>query len=199
MARQLKLLPPERYPMLSIEERAWVKALELHLLRRFQQNTHEPLDGGDGIFRTVSYVKGLLESVGAPRKGEKAAAEAIAWWQRAGLLEDTGKTKEPKASLSRTAAREHFGKGSRAEGGRDAQPSTFRSYWWRLYRVVPIAMTLEAYRKMQGAYGRFQGVPQLPASLSAVLERQGLISRRRPPHEFSEGSVQWAFAHSGPP
>jgi hypothetical protein len=198
MAR-LRLLPPERYPMLSREQRAWVKALELHLLRRFQQNVHEPLDNDGEIFLTVSHVQRLLRAVKAPRVGEKAAAEAIAWWQHVGLLEDTGKTKKPKASPSRAAAREHFGKGSRTEGGRDAQPSTLRSYWWRVFRVVPVSRAPEAFKKMQGAYGRFHEVPQLPASLSALLERQGLIPRRRQRQSFSPGSVQWAFAHSGPP
>lgn len=88
--------------------------------------------------------------------GEKAAAEAIAWWQHVGLIEDTGKTKKPNASPSRAAAREHFGKGVRIEGGRDAQTSTFRSYWWRVYKVVPIARVIGAFRKMQSAYGRFR-------------------------------------------
>ena len=198
MAR-LRLLPARQLQALSREHRAWVKALELHLLRRFRQNIHDPLDGGDEIFLTVGYVQGLLRDVEAPRKGEKAAAEAILWWQHVGLLEDTGKTKKPKASPSRAAAREHFGSSPRVEGGRDAQPSTLRSYWWRVFRVVPITRVLEAFKKMQGAYGRFQEVPQLPASLSAFLERQGLIPRRRQRQSFSPGSVQWVFAHSGPP
>jgi hypothetical protein len=198
MAR-LHILPARQVQALSPEHRAWVKAFELHLERRFQQNIHEPLDDGDKVFLTDGYVKGLLEAVGAPRKGEKAASEAIAWWQEAGILEDTGETKKPKASPSRAAAREHFGRGTPTEGGRDAQPSTLRSYWWRVYRVVPISSVLRAYKKMQGAYGRFQEVPQLPASLSARLERQGLIPRSRQRHNFSPGSVQWAFAHSGPP
>jgi hypothetical protein len=199
MARRLQLLPARQVQALLREHRAWVAALELHLKRRFQQNIHDPLDGGDEIFLTVRYVQGLLQDVGAPRMGGKAAAEAIAWWVSFGLLEDTGKTKKPKVSASRAAAREHFGKGSRTEGGRDAQSSTLRSYWWRVFKVLPITHVLEAYRQMQGAYGRFQEVPQLPASLSAFLERQGLIPRRRAPSSFSLGSVQWAFAYSGPP
>jgi hypothetical protein len=199
MSRRLRLLPARQVQNLPREHRAWVAALELHLLGRFQQNTYDPLDDGGEIFLTDGYVKGLLEAVGAPRVGEKAAAEAIAWWQRVGLLEDTGKTKRPKASPQRAAAREHFGSGTRTEGGRDAQPSTQRSYWWRVFRVVPIARVIEAYREMQGAYARLRGVPQLPASLSALLRRQGLIPRRRSPHEFSQGSVQWVFANSGPP
>jgi hypothetical protein len=198
MAR-LRLLPARQLQALSREHRAWAKALELHLLRRFQQKRYEPLDSGDEIFLTVGYVQRLLRDVEAPRKGEKAAAEALAWLVSFGLLEDTGKTKKPKASPSRAAAREHFGKSSGTEGGRDAQPSTLHSYWWRVFKVVAISRVLAAYEQMQGAYGRFQEVPQLPASLSALLERQGLIPRRRAPGSFSLGSVQWAFAHSGPP
>jgi hypothetical protein len=198
MAR-LHLLPARRVQALSPEHRAWVKALELHLERRFQQNIHEPLDDGGEIFLTVSHVQRLLKAVGAPRVGEKAAAAAIVWWQEAGILEDTGKTKKPKASPQRAAAREHFGSGMRTEGGRDAQPSTLRSYWWRVFRVIPISRVIQAYRDMQGAYGRLREVPQLSASLSALLERQGLIPRSRQRHNVSPGSVQWAFANSGPP
>jgi hypothetical protein len=186
-----------------------MRALELHLVSRFQQNRHAPLDDDGETFLTVGYVQTLLRGVNARRRGEKAAAEAIEWWQAFGLIADTGKVKKPRMRPERLAARAHFGKtpaneqsdrhAPHEEGGRDAQPSNSRSYWWRVFAIVPIARVLAAYARMQGAYGRLEDVPQLSASLSAFLRRQGLIpgpSRRR---TVSERSVQWVFAHSGPP
>jgi hypothetical protein len=191
------LMPKESYRALSDEQRAWVRALELHLRWRFEQNRHAPLDSGGETFLTVSHVQKLLRCVGAPRRGE---AEAIAWWQDVDLIQDTGKMKKPELNPSRLAAREHFGQGTvRSEGGRDAQPSSSRSYWWRVFVIVPIARVLAAYARMQGAYGRFGDVPHDSASLSAFLRRQGLIPCSRPRRTVRPGSVQWVFAHSGPP
>jgi hypothetical protein len=175
-------------------------ALELHLLWRFEQDRHAPLDDGGETFLTVAHVQRLLRATGARRQGEKAAAEAIRWWQDFGLIVDTGKVKKPRAKRERIAAREHFGQGRRpAEGGRDAQPSNLRSYWWRVFAIVPIARVLTAYARMQGAYGRFGDVPQFPASLSAFLRRQGLIPGPRRRRTVRPGSVQWVFLNSGPP
>jgi hypothetical protein len=75
-----------------------------------------------------------------------------------------------------------FGQGEgsqQGEGGRDAQPSTLRSFWWWIYRVVPLSEVLRVHEAMQGAYARLLEVPQHLASLSAWAKRQGLISRRR--------------------
>jgi hypothetical protein len=80
-----------------------------------------------------------------------------------------------------------------------AQPSSSRSFWWRVFVVVPIARVLRAYEQMEGAYGRFVDVPQLPASLSAFLRRQRLIPGPQRRRTCRPGSVQWAFANSGPP
>jgi hypothetical protein len=70
MSRRLRLFPARQVQNLPREHRAWVAALELHLLRRFQQNTYDPLDDGGEIFLTVSHVQRLLKAVGAPRVGE---------------------------------------------------------------------------------------------------------------------------------
>lgn len=98
------------------------------------------------------------------------------------------------------AAREKFGQGEGSgEGGRDAQPSLEHSYWWRVFRVVPLSAVLRVYGAMQGAYARFSEVPQALACLSAWAKCQGLISRRRGRPGARPGSVQYAFRHSGPP
>jgi hypothetical protein len=154
-------------------------------------------------------MQGLLRDVGARRKGEKAAAEAIRWLCASGILENmydpmtrTGEVKKPRRDPNRMAARERFGRGrpESHEGGRDAQPSTSRSYWWRVFRVVPLAKVLRVSGAMQhGAYAHFVEVPQALASLSAWAARQGLISRRRGSKGARPGSVQWAFMHTGPP
>ena len=189
------LMSKEQFTALSTEEKKWAKALELHLRRRFQQSAHQPLDDGCEVFLTVGYVQRLLRAVDAPQKGEHAARECLAWWQSAGLLRDTGKTKKPGLSPSSIAAREKFGT-PRTDGGRDAQPSSLRSYWWRVFEVVPIAQVV---KKTRGAYAHFWEVPQGLASLSAFLRRQGLIQGPRQRRTYSEGSVQWAFANTGPP
>jgi hypothetical protein len=150
----------------------------------------------------VRYMQGLLRSVGARRSGEKAAAQAIRWLCSSGILEDTGEVKKPRRSQNRMAAREKFGGSERlgaGEGGRDAQPSSARSYWWRVFLIVPLAAVLKAYAATQGAYARCMDVPQALASLSAWAKRQGLISRRRGRKAARDGSVQYVFAHSGPP
>ena len=79
-------------------------------------------------------------------------------------------------------ARAKFGRGeppSNHEGGKDAQPSSSRSYWWRVFRVVPLSRVVRAFGALSGAYGYISDVPQHLASLSAWAARQGLISRSR--------------------
>jgi hypothetical protein len=178
---------------------AWERAARRHLRWRFQQDRFEALELEEETFLTVRHVQRLLRAVGAPRKGEKAAREALRWWQEIGIFADTGKVKKPRVSASRLAAGERFGRGTQPEGGRDAQPSVHHAYWWRVYRVVPIARVLRARRRLCSAYGILADLPQHEASLSAFLACQGLIYRRKRPSEFSKGSVQWVFAHTGPP
>jgi hypothetical protein len=181
-------------------ERDAIRALALHLLDRFEQTKYEPLDEDGCIFLTVSHMQRLLRRVGVRRCGEKAATEAISFLCRGGILEDTAEVKLPRRRPARLAAREKFAPGdSETTGGRDAQRSLLMSHWWRVFRVVPLAAVLRIYKSAQGAYGRFQSVPQALASLSAWAESQGLISRRRQRRSARPGSVQYVFAHSGPP
>jgi hypothetical protein len=71
------------------------------------------------------------------------------------------------------------------------QPRNLRhSYWWRVFEVVPIRRA-----SWCGAYPHRSASPSV-ASLRRFLKRQGLV--RRPSHAL-QGSVQWVFAHSGPP
>jgi hypothetical protein len=87
-----------------------------------------------------------------------------------------------------------------AEGGQYAQPTIARSYWWRVFRVLPLKLILRQYRRLL-AYdsGHVPDVPRYQRCLSALLKSQGLISKRKRRSTPSPGSVQWAFACSGPP
>lgn len=194
---------------LTRDERDAVHALALHVLSRFEQDEFEPLDADGRTFLTTGYFQRRLRDVGARCAGEKAAAQALRWLCESGVLENlydpatrTGEVKKPRRSPSRAAAREKFGRGEeseRGEGGKDSQFTVLRSYWWRVYRVVPLSAVLRTYAAMQGAYARFVCPPEHLASLSAWAIRQGLIPRRRARLSPRPGSVQWAFRHSGPP
>jgi hypothetical protein len=187
---------------ISGDEQDAVNALALHLLRRLEQDEFEPFEDDGRTFLTVGHMQRLLRAVGARCSGEKAAAQAIRWLCSTGIIEDTGEVKKPRQRPNRIAAREKFGRVEDArtgEGGKDAQPSLEHSYWWRVFRVVPLSAVLLAYKATQGAYARFSEVPQHLASLSAWAKRQGLISRRGGRTGAREGSVQYAFLHSGPP
>ena len=151
-------------------------ALAHHVWWRCRQERHLALEGEDCIFLTVSHLQRLLRAVGAVNTGEKAAAAAIATMQARGWLEDTGKVKKPRRPEQSVARAEHFQANGAVEleGGKDSQPTLRRSYWWRVFRV-PAITTLKKALTPQGAYGRFEDVPQRLASLSAFLKRQGLI------------------------
>jgi hypothetical protein len=200
--RRLALALVPNVEELAGDEQDAIYALALHLRCRFEQDEHEPLDADGRTFLTVSYMQRLLWNVGAHCSGEKAAVGALRWLCASGVLEDTGEVKKPRRRPNRAAAREKFCHGDgaeRGEGGGDAQPSLARSYWWPVYRVVPLSAVLRWYESLQGAYARFLEFPQALASLSAWAERQGLISRSRGRRGVRTGSVQYVFAHSGPP
>ena len=187
---------------LSGDQRDAVNALAQHMLLRLEQTEFEPFDEDGKTFISNGWMQCRLRDVGARCQGEKAAAKALRWLCENGLLENTGEVKKPRRRENREAAREKFGRGEGAaggEGGRDPQPSLHRSYWWRVYRVVPLSGALKAYEKLQGAYGRFLEVPQHLASLSAWAICQGLISHHRGRTGARSGSVQYAYLHSGPP
>jgi hypothetical protein len=200
LRRTVGLLSTDEWRGLDEDGRAAVDALSLHIWARGRQNEHSPFEGEDCVFLTVRWMQGLLRTVGARKTGEKAAAAAISFLEQRGLIVDTGKTKKPRRAAESIARAERFQKGSAIadEGGKEGQPSHFHSYWWRVFRVPALTRIRHALEPL-GAYAQFEGVPQHLASLSAFLRRQGLISPRRPPSDFNPGSVQWAFAHCGPP
>ena len=175
-------------------------ALSLHVWWRARQDEHEAFEGeeNDCVFLTVRWMQGLLRGVGARRTGEKAARDAIALLEKRGHIEDTGKTKKPRRSSERIARAEKFQAAGpvAGEGGKDA-PASLRSYWWRVFRV-PVLTRVRASIP-RGAYWQAGDGPQHSASLSAFLRRQGLISVPRRRSRPNPGSVQWVFAHSGPP
>jgi hypothetical protein len=192
---------------LSDDERIAVRCADLHLRRRFEQREHEPLvlvDGERcGIFWTVAYVQGLLRELRYRKSGEKFAAEVIEMVQRLGILEDTGRVMKPRRDDQELAAAEKFqpaGTEISAEGGQYAQPTLARSFWWRVFRVLPLQLILRQYRRLR-TYdsGHVPDVPRYQRCLSALLKSQGLIRRRKRRSTPSPGSVQWAFAYSGPP
>jgi hypothetical protein len=200
--RRLSLALVPNVEELPGDQQDAVHALAAHLLSRFEQDEFETFDHDGRTFMTVGYVQRRLREVGARCTGEKAAAEALRWLCASGVLEETGEVKKPRRRPGRAAAREKFGHGEaseRGEGGRDAQPSPARSYWWRVYRVVPLSAVLRAYKDLLGAYGQYLDLPQHLASLSVWAIRQGLISRRRRRRTARYGSVQAAFWATGPP
>jgi len=186
-------------------EQVSLVVLERQIRYRCEQREHEPLEqvGGrrDCIFLTAKRVQRLLGELRYRRRGEKFARTIIATLERLSAIEDTLQTKKPRRSAQRLAAAERFSSTPPAlTGGRDAQPSIFRSYWWRVFRVPAIARVLVSRRAL-GAYdsGVVLRRPQALASLSALLRRQVPVTRRRAPSSFSKGSAQWVFANSGPP
>ena len=146
-------------------------ALSFHVYERCRQTRHPAFEGTDGIFLTDKYAQRLLRAVGARNTGIKAAATAIKTMQARGWMVDTGTTKKPRRSQTSSARAEKFQPHGvvAGEGGKDAQPPLARSYWWRVFRVPVSAWTR----------GRIVHGPQRPASLSAFLDRQGLIPRPR--------------------
>jgi hypothetical protein len=197
MAGRVSLMPRHELEALPPDDRAAVIALEAHLWWRVEKKAeHELLEQGDDgkrdcVFLTVSHMQRLLRQTGAPKRGEKYAAECLRALQRLGLLEDTGRVKLPRATPNRA---------QRTEGGRHAQPSTHRSCWWRVYRVPAVS---RIFGPIAGAYGwnkgRFGDGRQGEASLSAFLVRQGLLPKGRRPNKGRKGSVQEAFWATGPP
>ena len=186
---RVSVLPRLELDALPKRERLAVVAFEAFLWSR-GETKHEPFvktnDGRkDGVFLTDSHMQEWLWKSGSPWRGEKFAAECIRTLKRLRIIEDTGEVKKPKAQPNRAG---------RTEGGRHAQPSPHRSYWWRVYRVLAVTKLLTP---VAGAYkfNRRQGT----ASLSAFVIRQGLISPRRSPSGFQKGSVQAAFWATGPP
>jgi hypothetical protein len=147
----------------------------------------------------VKWMKTLLGEIGAHKRGEKAARRAIAFLCESGVLEDTGQVMKPKRSVQAVARAEKFqrmngkrGSSLATEGGRTAQPTRFRSYWWRVFRVSERVL-----RRPVGEVCR--RTSRDSRSLSAREVCQEEISEPRRRSRPNPGSVQWAFLHSGPP
>jgi hypothetical protein len=163
--RRVSLLP-HRNTWTEIERDA-VKVLECYIANR---GWHRPGDVVE-IPWTVGHVQWWLRKTGARRRGRDYARAVLATLVRMDLLRDTGTVLKPRR-----------------------QPrNRLRSYWWRVFQVVPILRA-----SWRGAYPHRSASP-IVASLCRFLRRQGLVSPRRRPSEFSRGSVQWVFAHTGPP
>jgi hypothetical protein len=65
--------------------------------------------------------------------------------QAHGWMVDTGRTKKPRRSQESLDRAERFQGGGPVslEGGKDAQP-TFRSFWWRIFRVPALTEVVSA-------------------------------------------------------
>lgn len=181
------------------EERDAVLAFALHLhFRERQQSEHPAYEDGNETILTVKWMKTLLGEIGAHKRGEKAAWRAIAFLCESDVLEDTGRVMKPKRSVQAVARAEKFqrmngkrGSSVATEGGRTAQPTRFRSYWWRVFRV--------SERVLPRPWGEvWRRTSRGSRSLSA-RESQEEISEPRRRSRPNPGSVQWVFAHSGPP
>jgi hypothetical protein len=202
---RVSLVPRHKVTALSPDEQDAVAVVETHLWKRLHQQRRDPFpalevlpDGdGVGVFLTISHVQDLLREIGARKKGEDFAAEILKTiLPRLGLLEDTGRTRKPRAKSSRGSA---AGK-SPQTGGRHAQPSLHRSYWLRIFKLPTLIKLLTP---IAGAYPSRPGTsparPRGEASLVGLLRCQGLISGSRRRGGFSSVSVQAAFWATGPP
>jgi hypothetical protein len=144
-------------------------------------------------------MRALLRAIEARKKGWRAAREAKAWLKREGVMEDTGKVMKPKRQPQMSIRGERATRRrAQLEGDRAVVRPQEHFYWWPVYRI-PALTRITRSLLPQGAYGTPRPVPKALVSLSTLLRRQGLIPRRRPPSDFNPRSVQWVFAHTGPP
>ena len=206
--RIFALVPSETWAALDDDQKIAVRFLDWHLRSRFEQQQHTPLEVVDsapcGVFLTRRHVQSYLKQVRHRKTGIRFAAEVIESLIALGLLQDTGEVKRPRRTANRIAAAAKFQRSGsvQSEGGRDAQPSLEHSYWWRVFKVVPLELVVRAYTRARGAYSSGETVrrpPSWTASLCAFARRQGLIPPARARRSFNKGSVQWVFQNSGPP
>jgi hypothetical protein len=192
------LVSPEEYRRLGEDERAAVSAFSLHLHWRTRQQRFPAFEGGDETILTVGWMRRLLRAVGARKTGSRAAAAAITWLEKSGLVEDTGQTMKPRRRPQNAELVEPFGRqGREVELERRAQSLLGRCYWWRVFRVPALARVRASLRS---AYPTAPGRP-LKASgfLSAFVRCQAAKTHNRRRSRPNPGSPQWAFRHSGPP
>ena len=86
-----------------------------------------------------------------PQDGRKAAAPAIAALVVRGLLVDTGEAKKPRRSAERIVRAEKLQTAGTVahEGGKHAQPTSLRSFWWRVFRVPALTKVRAAPRRVR--------------------------------------------------
>jgi hypothetical protein len=202
MTGRVSLMPRHVWAALPEDERIAVHVLEAHLQDRQDQSRHDAVellpDGGLGVFLTVGHVQKILRRIGSKRTGQHFAAQILRkTLPKLGLIRDTGLTKKPRVPRDELP---HLANDAEPEGGRHAQRSVLRSLWWRVFEV-PALSRLRVPKS--GAYPMNPGYP-LPglrgtACLSALLRCQGLLPKKRRAFSPSPGSVQAAFAATGPP
>jgi hypothetical protein len=189
---RVSLLPRHETDRLPDRDYWAVVALEHHLALR-EVGPHDALevldDGSYATFISVGRMQLLLRVVGSPRRGKDYARECLREiLPRLGLLEDSGEVRKP---------------GACGCGGRGNQPDSKHSFWWIIWRLPTLTKALS--RRRSGAYPDQPGHPLIhprrlaPASLYRLAARQGLITRHRKASNHTPGSVQWAFAATGPP
>lgn len=205
---RISLQPAHITNALDDDDRYAVAALEHHLwLRNENHSKHDAIivvaDGQPGTFLTVKHIQRCLGAVKATKTGEHHAAKVInEILPRLGLIKDTRTATNP-GEVMKPVVHNKGNKGrypnqgpERTTGGRNAQPSTFRSFWWRCFSLTSLRIAKPR------AYGWTEGLkhprPSGSACLYALAVRQGLISTRTK-RRFSPGSVQEAFAVHGPP
>lgn len=153
------LVEPEMLANADEHDLIALRVLDRHLTFRFEEQEHEALEEIDGekcgVFLTPKHVQRLLREIGAPRRGEKYAREVLSRLITLGALKDTRQVKKPRRPKRRIAAAEKFQPTPgvvASEGGRDSQPTSQRSYWWRVFRVNSLENVLAAYARTRGAY-----------------------------------------------
>jgi len=113
-------------------------------LLRFQQDEFEPLDEDGRTFLTDGWMQRRLRDVGARCKGEGGSGgDPLSLCERDSRGHERGKeaTAEPElAGSSREVRPWRIGFQSR---GRERRPTLVaHSYWWRVFRIVPLSAVL---------------------------------------------------------
>jgi hypothetical protein len=119
---------------------------------------------------TIGYVQRWLKRTKARRRGY--ARQVLATLTEIELLRDTDEVMTPRK-----------------------QPSRQRSYWWRVFEVVPVVRALSP--RWKGTYPR---TPEPSSRVTGSLCRSlGCQPPRRRRTKPCKGSIQWVFMHTGPP
>jgi len=174
-------LVPERHKWeeLTDDEQIALRVLETHIKFRLRESRrHAPFTGGC-TFMTPKHIQSLLIRLRYPLRGIHFARHLRQLLLEMGAIEETGKHLKP---------------------ARQPNSHPEKTYYWKLYLVPALQYLLEQFRPL-GAYdsGHVPAVPKHLVSLSSALRCQGVIRKIRGASEFSKGSVQAAFAATGPP